>query len=169
MSGQVDRMEISAFRRLLDVHGSDMARWPEEARVQAQALLLSDARARRLLAEARALEDLLRADAPPPEGDLAQRIMARVMAGDAVQQGGEMTQGRQPVSVRRVRDHRRRRMMTPWWAAAPLAASLLLGVWLGLSGALAPVEQVLLADAADDLAFIMEVAAPAEETEGELL
>jgi hypothetical protein len=72
-------MTLTEFERLLDVYGGDRTRWPTEARAAAAQLVARDGGARRLLAEAEALDRVLER-APLPalakEGALADRIVA---------------------------------------------------------------------------------------------
>src|SRR6185503_20683721 len=72
-------MTIADFERLLDVYGSDRTRWPVEARASAGQLVARDRAARRLLAEAEALDRALER-APLPtlaqETAMAERIVA---------------------------------------------------------------------------------------------
>jgi len=72
-------MTLTEFERLLDVYGGDRTRWPTEARAAAAHLVARDADARRVLAEADALDRVLER-APLPalakEGALADRIVA---------------------------------------------------------------------------------------------
>lgn len=76
-------MMIGRFRRLLEAHGADPARWPPELRPAAERLMAASAKARSLLAEAQALDKALRSvammEAPDDEG-LAERIIARATA-----------------------------------------------------------------------------------------
>jgi hypothetical protein len=78
-SANNNNMTFSEFERLLDVYGSDRARWPVEARACAGQLVARDRSARRLLAEAEALDRALER-APLPslarEAALADRILA---------------------------------------------------------------------------------------------
>src|SRR5258705_3094535 len=71
-------MTNADFERLLDVYGSDRTRWPVEARASAGQLVARDRAARRLLAEAEALDRALER-APLPslaeEAALADRIL----------------------------------------------------------------------------------------------
>jgi hypothetical protein len=72
-------MTLVEFTRLLDVYGADRARWPAEGRAAAAHLVARDAEAWKLLAEAEALDRVLRS-APVPalavEVALAERIVA---------------------------------------------------------------------------------------------
>jgi hypothetical protein len=72
-------MTVAEIGQLLDVYGADRMRWPTEARTAAAQLVARDAEARRLLAEAEALDRVL-GSAPVPglvvEAALAERIVA---------------------------------------------------------------------------------------------
>jgi len=72
-------MTLAELEQLLDVYGGDRVRWPAEARTGAAQLVARDAGARRLLAEAEALDRVLER-APLPavtvEAALAERIVA---------------------------------------------------------------------------------------------
>src|SRR6185503_12661101 len=78
MSNTSNTMTIAEFERLLEVYGSDRTRWPVEARAGAGQLVARDRAARRLLAQAEALDRALER-APLPslarEADLAERIL----------------------------------------------------------------------------------------------
>jgi hypothetical protein len=71
-------MSLHRFARLLEGRGADLARWPAAERAAAEALLAGSAPARRLLAEARALDALLRDGLPSPDADAAGRVRAAV-------------------------------------------------------------------------------------------
>ena len=74
-------MMIWRFRRLIAAYGADPARWPPGQRSRAEALLARSDTARALLAEARAFDSLLMADAKPPAVEqLAAAIIARATA-----------------------------------------------------------------------------------------
>ena len=73
------RMTLAEFGHLLDVNGAERTRWPLGARAGAAALLALDPGARRLLAEASALDAVLAKLPETPAGEtsaLADRIMA---------------------------------------------------------------------------------------------
>ena len=127
-------MTLPDFERLLDVYGADRTRWPLAARASAAARLASDVTARKLLTEAEALDTVLLHTAEPDKTDvvaLAERIVAaaRAMPRSA---GSE---GVTSVPVGLPRQHR----MTvasgrdAVRGAALLAASLLIGVFVGQS------------------------------------
>jgi hypothetical protein len=77
-----NEMTVRAFAEMLDRHGADASRWPELQ--GAERLLASDATARRLLKEARGLEELLRASLPAPSPTTARmraEIRGRLSTG----------------------------------------------------------------------------------------
>ena len=129
-------MTLTEFERLLEIYGSDRTRWPVAARASAGQLVARLPAARRLLAEAEALDRVLER-APMTslarEAALAERIIAaarrspRMVAKSAATRpstDAEELPG-QP------------RWLTPrttfGGAAGALAASLVLGVLIGLS------------------------------------
>jgi hypothetical protein len=151
-------MTIAEFERLLDVYGSDRSRWPAEARAGAGHLVARDGAARRLLAEAEALDRVLER-APLPtlaqEAAIAERIIAaarrtpRVVS--VVKAGVRRSAAPRADNVVQLAGFRAR---AQWLAskstlggvASALAASLALGVFLGLSslsqGVVPAVEQM---------------------------
>jgi len=149
-------MTIADFARLLDVYGSDRTRWPVEARAGAGQLVGRDKAARRLLAEAEALDKTLER-APLPslaaEAALADRIVATARRSPRMVPASNMTASNMPASNMTVAGMRASgpraagnvvRLPSlparPRWlptglasAAGMLAASLALGVFLGVS------------------------------------
>jgi len=151
-------MTIADFERLLDVYGSDRTRWPVEARASAGQLVARDKSARRLLAEAEALDRALER-APLPslaeEAAVADRILAAARRSPRMVPVGKVDAAR-PIRpaidnvVRLPGSRTRRRWLTSsalGGAAGVLAASLALGVFLGLSnlsqGVLPALEDVI--------------------------
>lgn len=81
MTSEKRLAELTAFVNVLDTFGGNSARWPAEKREQLMSLAASDAEARRLLREAKALDTVLAHAAGPPVGNtkaLADRIAAAV-------------------------------------------------------------------------------------------
>jgi anti-sigma factor RsiW len=114
---------LAQLEAVLAIHGARAERWPQEMRARLSAFVEEDRAAARLLAEARALDRLLNAapDPSPPHG-LEARILAAAF------------QPRQrPVPVRTVR--------AMWPEATLLAASLFIGIVIGLSGTAMPALQ----------------------------
>lgn len=144
MASMSNNMTIAEFERLLDVYGSDRSRWPVEARAGAGQLVARDKAARRLLAEAEALDRALER-APLPslaeEAALAERILAAARRSPRMvpPTGAPSMPEREPVARNVVRlrpPPQRARWMASralGGAAGMLAASLALGVFLGLS------------------------------------
>jgi len=157
MTNTSHTMTIAEFERLLDVYGSDRTRWPVEARASAGQLVARDRAARRLLAEAEALDRALER-APLPtlaqEAAMAERIVAaarRMPRIVAVARTEAMLPAEPADNIVRLPAWRGR----PQWlttrsafggVASAFAASLVLGVFLGLSnlsqGVLPALEQM---------------------------
>lgn len=132
MAVEKDMAELAALEEHLEVHGSRRERWPEAARRRFERLVEENARARELMAEARALDDLLdRAPAPDARriAELSDRIAALAMAE------GRGPRPATPVIDIAARRQARRQPITTmgWKVASALAASLLVGIYLGSS------------------------------------
>lgn len=148
-------MTIERFERLLDSYGGDRARWPLSLAGSAEALLRASAEARRKLDEAQALDRLL--DTPPVVdgarlGALADRILAQATSvprgqpevsaakpapidrrGQIIRLPAPAMRAPRPVQPAARKPARARAFDIPWRAAAALAASLLMGVAIGLT------------------------------------
>jgi hypothetical protein len=135
-----DDMTLPEFERLLDVYGSDRTRWPVAARASAGQLVARLAAARRLLAEAECLDRVLER-APTPtlarEAALAERILVaarrspRMVAAGVRSPAADAAGAGSPAAALPAHG----RWLTPMFgsAAGALAASLMLGVLIGLS------------------------------------
>ena len=135
-------MAPNDLESLLDAYGADMSRWPKQAQARAGVLLAADADAGRLMAEAKALDTLL-GHAPmlaqERHAALADRIIAQALNGAspvAARKAAAQTSG----IVIPWPGAARERAKTPAWkagrrpawsAAALLAASLCIGVFVG--------------------------------------
>ena len=136
-----------ALERQLEIYGADQARWSLEVRERFAPLLASDARARDSLAEARALDRLLdRASVPNASRERAVRD--RII--EAINHQSDRVRTAQPAGrVIQLPTRRRRRLAAAaaptsvWQAAALLAASLAIGVYVGSAGGLTPEVQVV--------------------------
>ncbi len=152
MTNASNTMTIAEFERLLDVYGSDRTRWPVEERASAGHLVARDRAARRLLAEAEALDRALER-APLPtlaqEAAIVERIvaaarrtprivpMARAEAGRPAEPAADNV-----VQLTGLRERAQRRLAARTafgGVAGAFAASLVLGVFLGLSNLTQPV------------------------------
>jgi len=133
-------MVLTEFERLLDVYGGDRTRWPVDARPAAAQLVARDRSAQRLLAEAVALDRVLER-APLPslaiEAALADRIVSAaqrspriVSLGDAAESPAEAKGPRLAPSDSVTRAWLLRADLRK---AAVLAASLMIGVYIGVS------------------------------------
>lgn len=71
----IERLDLAAFERLLEIHGSNIARWPEASREPLRRLLDGSEAARTRWADAARLDALL---AALPEVEPAPDLMARI-------------------------------------------------------------------------------------------
>ena len=166
MSKERDLIE---FRDLLDRHGSRPEDWPAERREKMLQLCADSPQARALLAEAEALDALFHATAvPAATPDLAERLLRRTAA---VVHGAENesagTPSRSAIPPQAANDNQ---PVMRWLAAGWLAASLLIGIWLGLSGRIIVPQSLLdssemMADAtaSDALADLLGIVSSVEE------
>ncbi|RTL69968.1 MAG: hypothetical protein EKK41_13205 [Hyphomicrobiales bacterium] len=139
-------MKLEDFEALLDGHGGDRTRWPLDQRAAANRLLAQDADARRLLAEAQALDSLL--DRRPAAGTDLDALAARIVATAqrsprlAASAPGAALAAKPSVPLRRRGPFE---MDSVGIGALLTAASLVLGILIGLSGlpqaVLRPVQQ----------------------------
>jgi hypothetical protein len=154
-------MTLAEFERLLDVYGGDRAHWTIEARAAAAQLVARDTRAQRLLAEAEALDRVLdRAPVPSlvTEAALADRIVAAAQRSPrivSIKGGEEATSGAPADSERQASrpapaDPYSRAFRTDLRKAAMLAASLVIGIYIGLSNLPQQIVPALTGDAAGD-------------------
>ena len=156
MANEMRLAELTAFENVLDTFGGDPVRWPMERRERFMRLAAADADAARLLREAKALDAVLTKAGRLPARDtraLADRIAAAVAdtapgqpaqpqrqaespasAGDgssgvviAWPRSGETPRAPREAAVASVP----RRFSSGWRTAALLAASLVVGVFVG--------------------------------------
>lgn len=152
--------ELTAFENILDTFGGDPARWPAEKRAGLESLARTDADGARLLREARALDAVLTHASGPPVGNtsvLADRIAAAVANTAPGQSGAHLARAQDtgtstfnapgvviawPRGSANARAAAaalagvtptpyRNRMTNGWRTAALLAASLVVGVFVG--------------------------------------
>jgi hypothetical protein len=155
--------ELTAFENVLDTFGGNPARWPAEKRERLLSLAATDVKAGRLLREARALDAVLAQAAGPPVGNtraLADRIAAAVantapgQSARAERQAdgshphaentsgviiawprgsGETSHAAARTAALTGSTPQRDRMTSGWRTAALLAASLVVGVLVGVA------------------------------------
>ncbi|MCB1549467.1 MAG: hypothetical protein KDJ41_16815 [Hyphomicrobiaceae bacterium] len=145
---------LARLQAVLAAYGADQSRWPATDRQALGLLVANDPEARRLVAEAAALDRLLdRKPVALPSGqdELIARIMAAATTGgnesarpDAEASGGKviaLSPGRRaPRAAFTTRSR-------PWEIAALLAASLIIGVYIGAAGLADPAFSGLVASA----------------------
>ncbi len=143
-----DRMqhsrELDALERLLDSHGADRTRWPAPARLRFASLITESPEARRAMRGAEALDRLL--DRAPATTDARRAALADRILSAALDEASQPAAGQAtvvPLAGRRKRmDQVASRVASSGWsAAALLAASLLVGVFAGVSGKIPPAVQ----------------------------
>ncbi len=177
-----EQMDAQRFCALVEAHGHHPRHWPEKLRPAMEAFA-AGGEGRAILARAAALDAALAdAAAPPPSAGLEEAILAaatgrqdagasrkaahtarRIAAGSRrVAPGNGAGRARPPVAANDNAPASR------WLAAGLLAASLLAGVWLGLSGGLSTLDGLLPPSGSDPLAEIVRLAA-APDDEGDLL
>ncbi len=156
MTSEKKLVDLAEFEQVLDTFGANPARWPDARRAGLSKLVASDDRARRLLREAEALDAMLNRAAGPPTGDtraLADRIANSISNADGATPSHPLSAGRPDATSAKVkpgiviawprkkpvptaplvasvmpiprRDH------VPWRSAALMAASLLVGIFVG--------------------------------------
>lgn len=130
--------ELSALVNRLEISGSDRTRWPAQERLRFAPLIAQSDEARRLLAEAAALDRLLDA-APAADPGKLDALIDRICA--AAEAEGQLPADnvvsisaarRSPAAPAKRALHQR----SGWQAAALLAASLFVGAFVGTSGLL---------------------------------
>jgi hypothetical protein len=141
---KTESSELEALERLLASHGADRTRWPAPARLRFAPLLAARGDARRLVAEAAALDRLLDL-APAPatnRGALADRIVAAASADAGQRQvirlpeRGRLGSLFGSAAARAGAIGGASLRSGPWAGGALLAASLVLGAFMGTSGAI---------------------------------
>ncbi|MDX2308443.1 MAG: hypothetical protein NW216_09415 [Hyphomicrobium sp.] len=121
--------ELQDFRRFLESHGADRARWPAAERLRFATLLSSSAEAHRALADEEAFDAVLQSAPGVSPGDAARaadRLMARLPNAAAT---NVVTL---PRAKPMARPHARSR--SGYLEAGLLAASLMIGVLAGTGG-----------------------------------
>jgi hypothetical protein len=132
---------LDELQGLLETFGADRERWPLAARARTEMVIGADRQAARMLAEAKALDAVL-AHAPLPAPDRRAALADRILAGaraSAPEKAGRPAE-RLPSAVVIPWPGQARRGKpgqaaatgsASWRAAALLAASLALGVFVG--------------------------------------
>ena len=162
---------LAALEDHLDVYGPNAERWTAAARKRFEPMIAEEPRARALMAEARALEKVLER-APVVDSakfaDLSSRIVAATAAAKSVSAPVvvDLSQARRS---RDVGGAQQRGFGANWRVASALAASLVLGIYLGTApGVVAAVETIAssvgISDAGeDDVALFDDNGSDAED------
>ena len=138
--------DLAQLEAVLDIHGAKPSRWPDGARAGLLAFIAADESAARLFAEAEALDRLLGAAPDAAPNGLEARILAAAATLPQMHAS--------PVAVM----PRRRALVPPpprriWPELTLLAASLFLGLLIGLSGQALPALQDIAMLTGDDDAW----------------
>lgn len=124
MNRTPETLRLADLEAALDTYGADRTRWPAPLRHALSGLIASSEEAQKLLDDAERFDRLLDMAPGPSAADLA-RLSDRIVAA-AERQPRMITSRPAPVEVpRRAREF--------GWAAAALAASLVLGILAGQS------------------------------------
>jgi hypothetical protein len=155
-----DKERLEELAEVLEAYGSAPRRWPEEARARLLAFVEGDKMAARMLAEARALDRLL--GLAPDGGGWGRLEVAILAAAQGLPQQGrgaaaDVPHWRETVGGAMVAQLGRP-LSRIWPELTLLAASLFLGLLIGLSGQAVPALQdiVLMADS-DGLGALSEL------------
>jgi hypothetical protein len=129
-------IELEALAHRLEVSGSDRTRWPAQERLRFAPLLAQSSEARQLLAEAAALDRVLDM-APGPDGARLAPLIDRIVALAEREGQGDSTKV-VPFPAHRPASRAARPPINSggWRAAALLAASLVVGAFVGTTGLL---------------------------------
>ncbi|PLX44703.1 MAG: hypothetical protein C0605_02115 [Hyphomicrobiales bacterium] len=140
MSTNTNGATPQRLRDVIAAYGGDPGRWPDDERDGLLTLLRGNAEAAAARDEARALDQVLdSAAAPPPSAALRAGILS--VAAPAAPAGTGTTSSAKVIPFRRPdragegpAPHHAAPRRTMWPTAALLAASLLIGVWIGAAG-----------------------------------
>jgi len=140
MTQRIDMADKTMLERLgtvVDAYGADQSRWPAAERVVLEPFIKATPEARRMLAEAGALDRVLAEGCGTAPTEQVDRVRARLLAQiDA--EGATMAPGEAAVASTVVPFQRPAASRSPqparsrhWREVALLAAALLLGVFVG--------------------------------------
>ena len=137
------KQQLTHLSDVLDRFGADSSRWPDDVRSSLLQFVKDNADAKALLLEARAVDDVINAAQPLSNVDvtsLATKILAASEREEQVSRqleiNREYPRGVEHGAVRRVRSASRSGAVFDWQSVGLLAASLVVGVWIGGSGLL---------------------------------
>lgn len=122
--------DLKRFEEILDAYGAARSRWPESERKTLERLLERDARARRMLDEAQALERVI---GMAPGMTASEGLKGRIVAAAVTDREKEARVVPIGVGSHTANDPAAARVRT-YWPAAALAASFAFGLYLGMVG-----------------------------------
>ncbi|MEZ5923935.1 MAG: hypothetical protein R3D57_06070 [Hyphomicrobiaceae bacterium] len=136
----------------IDAFGGDPSRWPDGEREALKAIVKHHPELKARLREERALDRVL-AQAPAVPAEQLDRLRERIMGAIAAEARAYDDRAGATVVPLPMRARSPRPILRQSWpAAAALAASLLIGVWLGSSEFSQPAVESLVASAGLDVA-----------------
>ncbi len=159
--------DLKRLEEVLEIYGPDATRWPADECGRLEELAANEPAGRRLLAEARALAEVM---AHAPEGVARRELRMAILA--AAMTAGNGRGAAKPASLLEAawRWFGGESGLAAAWQPAVMAAALALGVYLGVSGLTQPVfEQAVTMASLDSVAAETEnlFAADDAETLGE--
>lgn len=167
MTTKYSREELlKQLQDVLDCHGAAPSCWPEHCRARLSAFVESDHEAARNFAGAKALDRTL---CCAPKGECRAGMEARILslAMSLPQSRHEASATILDFRMAALRERQPSRGMAaigperrPMWGAALLAASLILGVYIGVSGEAIPTLQNMTLLTSDEFADEFELTAP---------
>lgn len=163
--------ELAGLAELLDTHGGNPERWPADRRAAFERLIAADPEARRLAAEAQALDRVL--TGAPAAGAVQPLVLSKLIL-DKVRAERGNSGGRPGLDGMRTGNRSASPVLTRragWASAGVLAASFVFGIVLGGSDLGAPYVEDLASAAglADTSAVLSELIAGDGIADGELL
>lgn len=136
-SPKPEAARLAELAAALDTYGADRTRWPAPLRHALSGLIAASAEAQRMLQDAEDFDRLLD-EAPAASPDEVARLADRIVAAAERQPRVVSSRPDAPVRQRRSISGQNR------WAAAALAASLVLGIVAGQSRTIAPAADLLI-------------------------
>lgn len=171
MSQIETEQRLQELNHLLEIYGADCNRWPAADRIRLSSFIAIDPRGKAALAEAAALDRLLDM-APRVSVERERALTHRILVAAAASSTTMLAQAGNVVAFSSAAKKSPRpflRVQARQAAGALLAASLVLGVFVGTSGQLTSAfdyvtDAVGLSDDESELAFYAEPSTSAEET-----
>jgi hypothetical protein len=170
MAQKINKPDLARLEAVLDAHGANPARWPAIEAAGLMAFAKTDPRGVKMLARARALDQVLAVAPGSPVGGVEQ-LASRIMAKAAATPPGSGEIVSLPQRSGDVSGLPGRRLLHLWQVCGAMAAALLIGFFVGGSDLVVPAFQQVAGLSQDDVETatpVVQVTAD-EPQEGELL